>query len=243
MTTAGSTLFALYEMNTKALDLGIGIAMVGVITFCGTLIASSIFEEHRHDHSKHSKKKGELVIDKSVPDEDASDIEELVAKKNQEKSTTTRSTEIEELKKLLKKQKDTPNFLETFFAGKGIMRKAIASSIIITYIVIIGVYADNGELDSLIAQETSSVNATSADADPTKRVPKSLLDHFTVVVSIIIVFYFSADVITKYIGAGGKKDDKAKKALLKLLDSGDLTKIGIDKNEEKEIRKIFEESK
>lgn len=204
---AGGNLCLLYFMNSASIANGIGLAMVGIITFFGMMIASSVFEEHRHEHAPNSKKVGTQSQNISTA------AEKMVAK---------------------------------VVAGKGIMRKAIASSLIIVYIIVIGLYVENGELSEPLAtteipesvgQETPAADTTessskltnyvsfaalqliqgesnASESEPeeeeqseteaqeeeeTRRpIPRSLLEHFTTVVTAIIVFYFGTDIATAW---------------------------------------------
>ena len=85
--TAVANLTIIILMNTTdGLDLGLGLAAIGIITFFGVSLSSSIFEEHRHEHG--NKKKSNLI--------------------------------------------------SNIVVGKGIMRKGLAASLVMTYIVLIG---------------------------------------------------------------------------------------------------------
>ena len=58
--TALANLKIIYWMNvTDGLDLGLGLAAIGIITFFGVSLSSSLFEEHRHEHG--NKKKNNLI--------------------------------------------------------------------------------------------------------------------------------------------------------------------------------------
>ena len=198
----------LYSMSLGSTTNGIGLAMVGIVTFFGMLIASSVFEEHRHEHAPTSKTNKPTAGEK------------MVAK---------------------------------VVAGKGIMRKALASSLIIVYIIVVGLYVDNGELSEPFAAmetttsesqklpenstkdskgeltdsvgfatlqlvqdegggaepETEEEEQKEAEAKkeaetekeakkPAKPIPRSLLEHFTTVVTAIIIFYFGSDIATNW---------------------------------------------
>lgn len=192
----------LFLMNSASISNGIGLAMVGIVTFFGMLIASSVFEEHRHSHSQSP---------------------------NQPNSS----------------EKTVANLI----AGKGIMRKAIASSLIVVYIIVIGLYIENGELNepfpgfetptsdrqelagnSLTSEsnveltdsfnvvaleliqdndggpksETKSGNETETSAKGeesnkiAKPIPRSLLEHFTTVITAVVIFYFGSDIASNW---------------------------------------------
>jgi len=192
----------LYSMSLGSTTNGIGLAMVGIVTFFGMLIASSIFEEHRHEHAPTSKTNKPSAGEKMVAN---------------------------------------------VVAGKGIMRKALASSLIIVYIIVVGLYVDNGELSEPFAPmetttsesqkspenstkdskgeltdsvgfatlqlvqdegggaepETEEEEQEEAEAQeeaekPAKPIPRSLLEHFTTVVTAIIIFYFGSDIATNW---------------------------------------------
>ena len=126
------------EENCFTLSHGIKIGLVGIITFFGMLIISSFFEEHRHDHSNPKKSLQELISEKKTRDGDNWD-------------TTTANFSADELKKIINSTKDNSekSLLHDTVAGRGIMRKAMASSLIITYILVLGVYIDNGDAGKL----------------------------------------------------------------------------------------------
>lgn len=197
---AAGNLSLLYYMHLDKISNGIGLAMVGIVTFFGMLIVSSFFEEHRHEHASNSKKEGS--------------------------QNTSNATE---------------KMVEKVVAGKGIMRKAIASSLIIVYIIVIGLYVDSGELsEPLATMETTTSESqkspenSTKDSEggltdsvgfaalqlvqdegggsepeteeekqketeakkPAKQIPRSLLEHFTIVVTAIVIFYFGSDIAT-----------------------------------------------
>lgn len=191
------------------LDLGLGLAAIGITTFVGITVSSSIFEEHRHDHNKKSKDHNE---------------------------------------------KSQNQFLQDTIVGKGIMRKALAASLVMTYIVLIGMSYSDGSIDNLwekriITNSTSmgtngthiyitdSANSTiminsknvspdidikdivridgklkaiSATAQATPS--NSLVQHFTTIVSIVIGFYFGSNMVTAAINSK-KKQLSAKEIL------------------------------
>lgn len=223
---ASIDLFLLHLMNSSSVTNGIGLAMVGIVTFFGMLLASSVFEEHRHHHSSKPKKDGTQSQNKlSVIDKTLANV----------------------------------------VAGKGIMRKAVAGSLIVVYIILIGLYADNGELNepfpgietSVPANQESEGTSLTPDSDveltgtigvttlqliqdnggesesetneeetktneegketktsekeedsePTKPIPRSLLEHFTTVITVIIGFYFGSSIVTKWLQSKYGKDE------------------------------------
>lgn len=195
------------EIENK-IGIGIGIGMVGIIMFFGMLVASSIFEEHRHDHNEDENAR---------PSDDA---------------------------------------MNNLFAGKGIMRKALAGSLIITYIIVIGLYAEAGELDAplvvnatqakttdvtMTSQSTQSLassnNSTNnGQTEPEKiqeRIPKSLLEHFTIVVSIMIGFYFGTDMLSKWMKAKYPETGKGKNVTKEMVDK--INKLNITPDEKLDL--------
>lgn len=220
---AAGNLSVLFFMNSGEITNGIGIAMVGIITFFGMLMVSSFFEEHRHEHASNSKKEG-----------------------SQNTSTAAQK------------------MVEKVVAGKGIMRKAIAGSLIVVYIILIGLYADNGELNEPFPGIETSVPANQEsegtsltpdsnveltgtigvitlqliqdngdesesetneeetktneegketktsekeeDSESARPIPRSLLEHFTTVITVIIGFYFGSSILTKWVQSKYGKD-------------------------------------
>jgi len=180
------------KLTLTALDPGLGLAAIGIMTFFGVSLSSSIFEEHRHKHeNKHENE-----------------------------------------------QKDNP--ILNIIAGKGIMRKGLASSLVMTYIVLIGLSFSAGTLDNPFSDgdDTNNVNETSLNNSTVQssskdvitnivikdivkfdsmkvtttnqtsnsieevileKEPSTLVQHFTIVISVVIGFYFSSNIITAYL--------------------------------------------
>lgn len=66
--TAGvACLLVIYCMAYHELDKGLGFASIGIITFFGVAVSSSIFEEHRHNHG--SENPNTVFVGKDVPEE------------------------------------------------------------------------------------------------------------------------------------------------------------------------------
>jgi len=184
LATALTNLKIIYWMNvTDGLDLGLGLAAIGIITFFGVSLSSSIFEEHRHKHGNEQK----------------------------------------------------TNLIPNIIAGKGIMRKGLAASLVLTYIVLIGFSFSAGTLDNSLRADTIAniYNGTSLDryleiknqspdidiniseigiisSGVTKtdsssksieemllaKEPSTLVQHFTIVISVVIGFYFGSSALT-----------------------------------------------
>ena len=222
---------------------GIGLAIIAVGTFFGMLMVSSYFEEHRHKHDKEGK---------SI----FSDLGDDVKKKLEEALKGT-DIAIKKTSELKKQEADKElGLLANVIAGRGILRKAIASSLIITYVIFLGLFLDNGQLGETFPgfetkeadEETSKLdekpqeesttntlgistfasnlilvqkenNEPSESSTPSKdnqasngdssendkpsttsensnkqQIPKSLLEHFTIVITIVIGFYFGTDI-------------------------------------------------
>lgn len=207
----------------SALDFGLGLAAIGIITFFGMSLSSSIFEEHRHGHKK----------------------------------------------------KQENHFIQDALIGKGIMRKALASSLVLTYIVLIGMSYSDGSIDNLFDKgflnntssvgslnnstsvgstvynfEIASLNNSSIMINSRNVIPNigikdivtfdtigdkikstggatvvtesnSLVQHFTTIVSIVVGFYFTAN-ITSAIIKSRKKQLSPKVILQTRLASGDI---------------------
>lgn len=181
--TALTNLAIIYCMSINRLDLGLGLAAIGIITFFGVSLSSSIFEEHRHEHG--NKKKNNLI----------------------------------------------PNII----AGKGIMRKGLAASLVMTYIVLIGFSFSAGTLDNSLRADTianiyngtsldryleiknqspdidiniseigiisSGVSKTDSSSKSIEELllakePSTLVQHFTIVISVVIGFYFGSSALS-----------------------------------------------
>jgi len=203
-------LFALDPgLKLTALDPGLGLGAIGIMTFFGVSLSSSIFEEHRHKHGNEQN----------------------------------------------------GNLISNVIVGKGIMRKGLAASLVMTYIVLIGLSFSAGNLYtsfSDVDDTNNNINGTNNDAnnfsgtvlnnstiiinsynvDPNIEIKdivtlgakvksiedsilakesNSLVQHFTIVISLVIGFYFSANFLTAYINA--RKEDKT---------SNDLSKINLE---------------
>ena len=207
---------------------------IGIVTFFGMLVVSSFFEEHRHKHDKNNE----------------TNSEESTTPKPGGKTATTQtpSTKPDKLK-------------ANFVAGRGIMRKAIASTLILIYILILGFSLDAGVYDQpLVANspvtedsiKTEDKNNSEDDESKQSKnenqpVPQSLLQNFTVVIVAIITFYFGADIAKEIWGkkdSSPKKDDKGggkdeqNKALMKILNER-LAKGDIDESQLKNLKKTL----
>ena len=202
--TAIINLGIIYWMSKPSgLDHGLGLAAIGITTFCGILLSSSIFEEHRHGHgSVHAKDK--VIVGKNVSDEIRGQLKGVEASKFSEKldnllkdakTKDIDKTKIELVKDFKDKEKnsdfifvDTKNahktesgsFIEGVIVGTGIMRKALAGSLVITYIVLIGLSFSAGSLDDAFKTEPESTPSTdAADATSSATPDQSILGAAT----------------------------------------------------------------
>ena len=217
------------ELELTALNPGLGLGAIGLITFFGVSLSSSIFEEHRHKHG--NEQKGNLISNTIV--------------------------------------------------GKGIMRKGLAASLVITYIVLIGLSFSAGNLYTSFSDvngtnniingtdnDASNINGTSLNNSTTPlssqdvntnivikdivtlgtkvksiedsiqaKESNSLVQHFTIVISLVVSFYFSANFITAYIDA--RKEDKTSNDPLKILKAR-LAKDEIDEKKYKKLKALIE---
>jgi len=208
--TALTNLIIIIWMNvTDGLDLGLGLAAIGIITFFGVSLSSSIFEEHRHKHG------------------------------NEQKS----------------------NLIPNIIAGKGIMRKGLAASLVMSYIVLIGLSFNAGTLDNSIRADTianiyngssldryleiknqspnvdiniseigiisSGVTKTDSSSKSIEELllakePSTLVQHFTIVISVVIGFYFGTSALTTYLNS--RKESQTLDDPLKILKARLATK-------------------
>ena len=224
--TALANLKIIYWMHvTDGLDLGLGLAAIGIITFFGVSLSSSIFEEHRHEHG--NKKKNKLI----------------------------------------------PNII----AGKGIMRKGLAASLVLTYIVLIGFSFSADTLDNSIQANiiknnfngtslekyfeirnaspdidiniseigiiSSGVSKTDSSSKSIEALllakePSTLVQHFTIVISVVIGFYFGSSALSALLKS--RKEDKASDDPLKILNVR-LIKGDILEAEYKKLKALIKE--
>ncbi|MCV0430646.1 hypothetical protein [Nitrosopumilus sp.] len=289
--TGIANLSVIYCMSLeKGITEGLGLAAIGIITFWGTLVASSVFEEHRHDHGiAHAPDK--IIVGKNVDDsikEKLRSIRDQEGRQDFEKnigthfSTFTKTNDSDKLKKdILKefsltknpfvfvdkknpKKDESGNFVENVIVGTGIMRKSLAASLVITYIVLIGLSLSAGTLDDSIKEpENSSASKQSIlgaasyyvmsgqilksafganlstelsetiemsessdthqkstvtklekqNSEGTKspeqilleKDPKTLIEHFTIVVTAVVGFYFGSNTLNALLKA--RKED------------------------------------
>lgn len=227
--TAAASLKIIYWMNSSdGLDHGLGLAAIGIVTFFGVSLSSSIFEEHRHDH----------------------------------------------------KAKHNPHFISNVIVGTGIMRKGLAASLVITYIVLIGFSFSAGTLDNPLDGVTKPDTIPAKEGDkPTtgdtnirtqspnininlenigitdireydkiqvkktnstsnsieelilEKEPSTLVEHFTIVISVVVGFYFGSNTLAALLKA--RKEDKTPEDLSKILkgiaDKGKVTEKDIEK--------------
>jgi len=190
--TAGVNLFIIFWMSSS-LDSGLGLAAIGITTFFGVSLSSSIFEKYREP-----------------------------------------------------KTKPFGNLISNVVAGKGIMRKALAASLVMTYIVLIGLSFSAGTLDNSFGGEDKTTTPTENGKTPTDdktspgsintsvsinlenigqflndnkqidkiqvkktdpdskaieeliltKEPDTLVEHFTIVISVVIGFYFGSNTLS-----------------------------------------------
>ena len=173
------------ELKLISLDYGLGLAAIGIITFFGVSLSSSIFEKYK------DKPKTETV--------------------------------------------SSENLVSRVVIGKGIMRKAIAASLVMTYIVLIGLSFSAGSLNNSLSGSDSeddsddsttkvpifsnsndvntnivikdivtfdkikvtTTNETSKSLQEVmlEKEPDTLVEHFTMVISVVIGFYFSSNIL------------------------------------------------
>ena len=218
--TAVANLTIIILMNTTdGLDLGLGLAAIGIITFFGVSLSSSIFEEHRHEHG--NKKKSNLI--------------------------------------------------SNIVVGKGIMRKGLAASLVMTYIVLIGfsfsavTLADsfNDKAVTTIVNGTSLNNSTissssqdvntnivikdivtlgekvkSLEASILAKESTSLVQHFTIVISVVLGFYFASNALNTLLTS--RKENQVSN------DSSEILKVRLAKSEiseakYKKLKKLIKE--
>ncbi len=190
--TAAASLKIIIWMNiTNGLDHGLGLAAIGIITFIGTTVSSSIFEEHRHEHgTKHPSNK--IIVGKDVPSKFREKLREFATTIEQEEfskkitkyfSDFKQSKDSEKLKDKIvgefslkksnfifvdpnnPKKDEEGHFISNVIVGTGIMRKGLAASLVITYIVLIGLSFTAGTLDNSLRTNliTNNFNGTSLD--------------------------------------------------------------------------------
>ncbi|NIP61700.1 MAG: hypothetical protein GWN01_13470 [Nitrosopumilaceae archaeon] len=292
--TAGVDLKILLMMS-DSLDKGLGLAAIGTVTFFGALLFSSFFEEHRHKHKNphinldgmEEPEKNNVIkklkqLESDFTQKKIKEINDLEDKKKNETDEKKKDNIDKELaekyNELLKNpmnklnmgsqgKKSDSSLIGDIIAGRGIMRKALASSLVITYIVLIGLsYSDATLYDQFITpdteenedadnsnengnQESSEGTASSLDSfiysmmpvatgqssgnpsdelsiedsvkiekqseeEPSEedgsidhdvmmklleKNPQSLVQHFTIVVSVVIGFYFGSNALNALI--------------------------------------------
>jgi len=225
--TALINLAIIYCMSYRGLDQGLGLAAIGIITFFGVSLSSSIFEEHRHEHGN--------------------------------KPETKRDS----------------NLISNIIVGKGIMRKGLAASLVMTYIVLIGLSFSAGTLDNPLGVDDKKagppINETPSGSNNTSVIinleqigqflndnkqidkvqiktmdsdskvieeliltkePDTLVEHFTIVISVVIGFYFGFNAVSALIKA--RKEDKT---------SDDLSKNNLKSLPKKTLEDVAKEIK
>ncbi|MCH7561841.1 MAG: SHOCT domain-containing protein [Thaumarchaeota archaeon] len=213
-----------YSSKLISLDYGLGLAAIGIITFFGVSLSSSIFEKYK------------------------------------DKSETTSNN----------------NLISRAVIGKGIMRKAIAASLVMTYIVLIGLSFSAGTLDNPLSGTTDPKNSTNISPDTStnnspifsnskdvninivikdivkfdkikvtttnqtsqsiqelmlEKEPDTLVEHFTMVITVVIGFYFSSNLLTAYLKSRneGTTSDDPFKILKVRLSKGDISEEEYEK--------------
>lgn len=213
--TAGVNLCLILGINGShpligKIEPGLGLAAIGIITFFGVSLSSSVFEEHRHDH-KDPKNKNNTGRDNLIPN---------------------------------------------IIAGKGIMRKGLAASLVMTYIVLIGLSFNAGTLNDSFSTNDLGVssiinsNETTYSKDVITNIvikdivtlgdkvesvnesvqvieSGSLVQHFTIVITAVIGFYFGANILTSLLK--DKKEEDPLKILKVRFAKGEITREEFNK--------------
>jgi len=226
--TAATNLGIIFCMNSYGLDRGLGLAAIGIVTFFGVSLSSSIFEKYK------DKPKSETKLN--------------------------------------------DNLISRIVIGKGIMRKGLAASLIMTYIVLIGLSFSAGTLDNSLGTENETEKISGNGKTPTdetslgsnnanvattlknigitniqdydkikvitnqtsksleelilEKEPDTLVQHFTIVISVIIGFYFGSNTLAALLKA--RKEDKP------IDNSSEILKVRLIKGEieEEEYKKL-----
>ena len=207
--TALVSLKIIFWMNSpEGLDFGLGLASIGIVTFFGTTLASSVFEEHRHDHgNKKSQSITTVIVGKGIMRKSlaASLVMTYIVLIGLSFSagTLNDSIKVEQDPKTPEGDVDTtPENTgngDTSTTGDTTIDSSTGNNVN-TNVAIdldsIGQFLkDNKQIDEVTVKKTDPTSKEMQEVILSKD-PETLVEHFTIVISIVIGFYFGANAVS-----------------------------------------------
>ena len=223
--TAFVSLKIIYWMNIPGgLDLGLGLASIGIITFIGTTLASSIFEEHRHDHGNKKNQSltnaivGTGIMRKALA---ASLVMTYIVLIGLSFSAGTLNDSIngEEKPKEPTGNADTPATGDT--SNDNTSSGNVNTNVAINLENIGQFLKENKQIDEVTLKKTDPTTKELQEVILTKE-PETLVEHFTIVISVVIGFYFGANTVSSIIKS--RKTPPTAKDILKNMYITDVIK-------------------
>jgi len=164
-------------------DISFSIAAIGITTFFGMLIISSYHATHKNDHEKPPKP--------TTPTPTENQNEEKKDPKPKPKPSTGAGS-------TANKPEEKP---QSSGDSDAVMRKALAGTLIIVYIVVFSLVTFDEEFQNLeISTTTTITNQTGTTETTTQTVSsETMLSHFTNIIMVVVASYFGSRVIEKAI--------------------------------------------
>lgn len=168
-------------------DISYSIAVIGITTFFGMLIISSYHAAHKKDHEKPSQT--------TTPPPPTNPNENKKEPKPKPGAGAQESTQA----------KPQPSG-----DSDAVMRKALASTLIIVYIVVFSLVTFDEEFQNLEISTTTTITNQTGTIETTNQTVSSetMLSHFTNIIMVVIASYFGARVIEKAVKAKQSSSSK-----------------------------------
>lgn len=205
--TAVVNLAIIIWMNSGGLNLGLGLTSIGIITFIGISVSSSIFEEHRHDHGNKKNQSlvnamvGKGIMRKSLAASLVMTYIVLIG------LSFGADTLYDSIKDNEKPKEIVENTIPTTKNATPITgepsndesSKGDVNTNISINLENIGQFLkENKQIDEVTLKKTDPTSNEIQEIILTKE-PETLVEHFTIVISVVIGFYFGANAISSII--------------------------------------------
>jgi len=234
--TAGVNLGIIFWMNSDGLNLGLGLASIGIITFIGISVSSSVFEEHRHDHGKKKNQSlvnalvGTGIMRKSIA---ASLVMTYIVLIGLSFGADTLYDSFMDNKKPPQTDVDVTPTTKTVAPITSEPPNESSKGDVNTNISInlenIGQFLkDNNQIDEVTLKITNSTSNEIQEIILAKE-PETLVEHFTIIISVVIGFYFGANAVSAFLKS--RKDPPTAQEILQIkLVNSEITEKDYTKN-------------
>ena len=232
--TATASLIIISWMSS-GLDHGLGLAAIGIITFFGVTLSSSIFEEHRHDHKPKQNAHfisnvivGTGIMRKGLA---ASLVITYIVLIGFSFSTGTLYNPI-----------DGGDDKDTISTGDGDNTNSTGAGDVRTQSPDININLENIGITNIQEYDKIQIKKTNQSSNSIEELmlakePSTLVEHFTIVISVVIGFYFGSNTLAALLKA--RKEDKTSDDLSKILKVR-LVKGEIQKKEYEELKSVLD---